>query len=334
MTTVGRVTPTAASRPPRTSRTRLPLNTFGMAFGLAGLAGTWTAATTHLGAAPVVSELIWALAAIVWLSTVVRYAMGVRAVRDLVEDLRHPVLGPFAALVPTVGSLLAAHASRVAPAAATVVVDVMAVLALGILALFVADLLTRPRDVAQLHGGYLLPTVAASLVAAQSLATVGQVRVATAAFAVGVLFWLLIGAVLLGRFATGPALPSALLPTLAIFSAPPAVAGNAWWVLQGPGTSLVHDLLVGTMLALLAPHLVLARRYLRLPFAIGSWALTFTAASSATYALHLVARDSGAAATVVGWLLVAAATLLVGTIAVRTLMLVRPLVTSHVHRTR
>ncbi|WP_159792869.1 SLAC1 family transporter [Puerhibacterium puerhi] len=315
---------TPAGRP---ARPRLPLNTFGIAFGLSGLAGTWTAAAAQLGAPRAVGEALWALAAVVWMTTVVRYAARLRSPRDLGEDLRHPVLGPFAALVPTTASLLAAHAAGVGPlrVAATVAVDLAAAAALAFLAWFVADLLTRPRDLAALHGGYLLPSVAASLVAAQSLATVGQRAAAVAALGVGLLFWVLIGAALLARLATGPQVPGGLLPTLAIFSAPPAVAGNAWWAIDGAATPVVHQLLLGTMVALLAPQLFLVRRYLRQPFAIGFWALTFTAAASATYALRLATQAPGSASgAVVGWLVVAAATAVVGTVGVRSLALLRP----------
>jgi tellurite resistance protein len=313
-------------------RPRLPLNTFGIAFGLAGLAGTWTAAAAQLDAPRAVGEALWALAAGVWLATVVRYALRLRSGRDLADDLRHPVLGPFAALVPTTASLLAAHLAGGAPlrGAATVAVDVAAAAALAFLAWFVADLLTRPRDLAALHGGYLLPSVAASLVAAQSLATVGQRTAAVAALGVGLLFWVLVGAALLARLATGPQAPGGLLPTLAIFSAPPAVAGNAWWAIDGAATPVVHELLLGTLVALLAPQLFLARRYVRQPFALGFWALTFTTAASATYALRLATQGAGAGGsasptgTVVGWLVVVAATAVVGTVGVRSLALLRP----------
>ena len=108
-----------------------------------------TAAFVELGSPRVVAEALWGVATLAWLITIIRYLArpgGVRAIRD---DLRHPVFGPFGALVPAVGSLL--------------------------------------------------PAVAASLLTAQSLATIGQPTLAVGFFAAGILFWLLIGAVLLVR---------------------------------------------------------------------------------------------------------------------------------------
>jgi len=307
-----------------TTRPRLPLNAFGIAFGTAGIAGTWTAASVELGSPRVIAEALWGVATLAWLTTIIRYLArpgGVRAIRD---DLRHPVFGPFAALVPAVGSLLSAHVAGWLPLVGAVGVWTTAVVSTVFGAWFVASLLTTPRAPGTLHGGYLLPTVAASLLTAQSLATIGQPTLAVGFFAAGILFWLLIGAVLLVRTATGPAIPPPLFPTLAILSAPPAVAGNAWWTISDGAWSTLDTVLVGTMVAFLLPHVFLVTRYLRTGFAIGFWAMTFTAAASATYGVRaIIAADAGTPGVVAAWVVVAAATLLVATIAVRSIGLLR-----------
>ncbi|GAA5150923.1 MULTISPECIES: C4-dicarboxylate transporter [Amycolatopsis] len=306
------------------TQSRLPLNTLGIAFGLSGLAGTWTTAAAALGAPHAIGELLWLVAAVAWFTLLARYATGISHPRDVAEDLRHPALGPFAALAPATGSLLAAHLATFLPTTGAVLVWLLFAVSTAFGAWFVAGLLTVQRPLGTLHGGYLLPTVAASLLSAQSLATIGQRHVALVVFAAGILFWLLIGAVLLARFATGPELPAPLLPTLAIFSAPPAVAGNAWWAIDGPHAGVVHDVLLGTMVVLLLPHLFLLRRYARLPFAIGFWAFTFTAAASATYGIRLLTLTPSAPHTTLAWLVLAAGTGLVGSIAIRSLGLLHP----------
>jgi tellurite resistance protein len=75
-----------------------PLNLFGIAFGLSGLAGTWTVAGERLGIDAAVADAFWILAAVVWAVSVTRYLLGARTVRQIVGDLGHPILGPFAAL--------------------------------------------------------------------------------------------------------------------------------------------------------------------------------------------------------------------------------------------
>jgi tellurite resistance protein len=297
----------------------------GIAFGLVGIANTWTIAAATLHAPAIVADGLWVAAAVAWVAIIVRYLSRVGRLANVPADVRHPVLGPFTALYPVVGSLLAAHLAGSAPLVAAIGVWTMTALSTAFGAWFVSSLFTAPRELGTVHGGYLLPTVAATLLAAQSLATIGERDIAIAFFAVGILFWLLIGAMVLLRLATGPALPPALLPTLAIISAPPAVAGNAWWAITGGGMSVVHTALAGTLVALLLPHLFLVRRYLRTGFAIGFWAMTFTAAASATYAVRLLtASGAGPVTDVAAWGAVALATALVGVIAVRSVMLVTP----------
>ncbi|MGV9355387.1 SLAC1 family transporter [Streptomyces misionensis] len=292
----------------------------GIGFGLSGLAGTWTAAG-GLGAPEGIADVLWLAAALAWVLTIVRY-VAAAGPHDIADDLRHPVSGPFAALLPVTGSLLAARLSVWLPTAGEALVWAMFALSAAFGGYFLAGMLTVPRDPAALHGGYLLPTVAASLITAQSLATIGHPGAATALFGAGLLFSVLIGALLLNRFTVGTAMARPLLPTLAVFSAPPAVAGNAWWVITEGRPGTVHEILLGTMVALLLPQLFLVRAYLRLPFTLGFWALTFTTAASATYGIRLLSLVGTPWSTALSWVVVGAATLVVGAVAVRSLALV------------
>ncbi|GAA4727809.1 hypothetical protein GCM10023216_18760 [Isoptericola chiayiensis] len=301
---------------------RVPLNVIGIAFGTAGLAGAWTTAATFLDAPAAVGHVLWAVAAAAWLLISVRYLAGARSVVVVLADLRSPVLGPFGVLYPVVGSLLAAQLAPPLPGVAAAGVRLMALVSVTFGAFFVSSLLTEPRDPAALHGGYLLPTVAATLLTAQSLAAIGQRQWAIGFFAVGILFWALIGSALMLRFATGPPIPEPLVPTLAIFSAPPAVAGNAWWAITDGAPSMVHTVLGAAMVALLLPHMFLVRRYLITKFAIGLWALTFTAAASAGYAVRLLtAAGGGEPAVVAAWAALALATTIVAAVAIGSLRL-------------
>lgn len=308
------------------SRPRTRLNAFGAGFGLSGLAGTWTAVSTQLAGPRWAAEVLWAVAAAAWLGVLVVYVVRSGGARRVVDDLHDPVLAPFAALVPITASLLGAHLYTLAPEAGRVVVVVAVVATLAYGAWFTAQSLVEPRELATLHGGHLLPTVAGSFLSGQALAAVGHPTLGAGLVWAGVMFWLLLGGVLLVRFLTAPRLPGPLLPTLAIFSAPPAVAGNAWWVVAGVPAGLtlhdapVHLALAGALVLLLAPHAALLGRYRRLPFTTGFWAFTFTAASSATYAVHLLGVHGGSAAIAGAWVAVAAATVFIGAIGVRSLV--------------
>ncbi|GII59011.1 hypothetical protein Pth03_74000 [Planotetraspora thailandica] len=176
-----------------------------------------------------VGEILWAIATIVWITTVTLYIIRAKSMRRIMADLTHPVLGPFAALIPISGILLGGHLFAMWPIVGTILVWAMFTVSIVFGTWFISQLLTVPKGFTAMHGGYLLPTVAAGLISAQSLATIGAHAAAVAAFGVGLLFWLLIGGALIARLVAGPEIPGGLLPSLAILAAPPAVAGNAWW---------------------------------------------------------------------------------------------------------
>jgi tellurite resistance protein len=79
------------------------------------------------------------------------------------------------------------------------------------------------------HPGYFLPTVTGGLVGAFSAGLVQLHAVAEVSFGMGIVAWLLLGSFTLGRLFFRPSLPAALVPTLAIEVAPPAVAGVAYF---------------------------------------------------------------------------------------------------------
>lgn len=300
------------------ARGRIPLNSFGVAFGLSGLAGTWTEAARSIASPQSVSEGLWGVALLVWIATVVLYVSTLKRLRDVAADLRHPVLGPFAALVPIPPMLWGAHLLPTVPILAVTLVWLCAAASAVFGVWFISQLLTVSRGFGVVHSGYFLPTVAASLISGQCLATIGQNGVAMGALGAGLLFWVLIGGAVLARLMAGPDFLPALLPTLGIFSAPPAVAGNAWWVISNGEGSMVSALLVGMMVAVVAPHAFLLRRYSELPFALGFWAFTFTAAASGTFTLRLLSQSHGILSVVAGWVVVLAATGIVAYVAVRS----------------
>lgn len=320
---------TAASRSTvRTATTRrAPLSSLGIPFGLSGLAGTWTMATQTSLAPSAISEGLWMLAAAAWVVVVVNYLWrsgyqggSVRA------DLQHPVQGAFASLAPTSAMLICTHYAQFFPVAGRIATSALMVLALVFGAWFLARLALGERSVDAVHAGYLLPTVAAAFIVGQSAGTFGWTLLGEAAIAVGILFWLVLGTIIFARMAFRPAPPAVLLPTFAIWSAPPAVAGNAWFALNGGRVDLLQTMLLGTFVVLILMQLMLLGTYRTLPFTLGFWAFTFTAASSATYAAHWLALWGGPGHAVWAWLVIGVATTLIASIAVRSVVLLSKLV--------
>jgi tellurite resistance protein len=87
---------------------RVPLNFFGMPFGLAGLAVTWLTMADDRRAPQAVGDALLAVALVAWLLVLVGYLRYVLSVRSaLVRDLLDPVAAPFASLALITPMLLA-----------------------------------------------------------------------------------------------------------------------------------------------------------------------------------------------------------------------------------
>ncbi|GAA4190939.1 hypothetical protein GCM10022288_21010 [Gryllotalpicola kribbensis] len=299
---------------------RTRLNLFGIPFGLAGLAGLWTETAQFVHLPDAVPDAFWVIAIIAWLVVAGRYMVSASSFRAVLSDVRDAALGPFAALAIVVATLIGERVYAEARVVGEVWVLSTSTASLLFGAWFIAELATGEREIDQLHSGYFLPTVAAGLLSAQALAATGFHLLAMAAFGTGILSWMLIGSVTLHRLAFRPQPPASLIPTYAIFSAPPAVAGNAWFeITAASGTERLdafQEVLLGTFLLLIAFQLLLIPTYLKVPFSLGFWALTFTTTASGRYAIRVVADVDVPYGEVAEWLIALAATGLVAVIAV------------------
>ncbi|RLP91274.1 TDT family transporter [Micromonospora sp. CV4] len=301
---------------------RVPPTVFGIPFGLAGLAGSWGVAAGKGNAPTWVGDALLALAAVVWLAATagyVAYTLSVR--RALVADLLDPALAPFASLAVITPMPLAAQG--LAPhhlGAARIVVDVFLVLTVLFGAWITGQWIYGPLDLDRVHPGYFLPTVAGGLVASASAAAVGQRLLSLLMLGLGLVCWLVIGSLTLHRLFFRPPLPPALIPTLAIEVAPPALAAVALFALNGARTDLVVSLVTGYGLLMVLTQVRLLPAYLSLSFVPTFWAFTFPFAAVATTTLHWIADTRPSGHRVYAYLVLAAITVLIGGIAVRTVV--------------
>jgi tellurite resistance protein len=105
------------------------------------------------------------------------------------------------------------------------------------------------------------------------------------------------GSVILNRLFTRPALPSALVPALAIELGIPAVAGLAYFAVAGRTVSFVACALGGYTVLMALVQVRLIAVYRRLSFTPGSWSFSFAYAAAAADALVWLAIAKPPAAT-------------------------------------
>ena len=267
---------------------RIPPNIFGIPFGIAGLGVTWATAAAHRQVPAAIGTVILLIAAAAWLVITVAYlSFAVPHRATILQDLQDPVAAPFTALAFITPLLLAAN--LLYPHAATagrIVIDIVISLLVVLGGWLTGQWIYGPLTIDKLHPGYFLPTVAGGLLAAAAAATVGQQRLGYVLFGLGMICWLVLGSIMLGRLMVRPLPPAALLPTIAIEIAPAAVASLAWFTLHDNHIDAFAAGLGGYGLLMILAQLRLLPAYLRLPFMTSTWSFTFSWTAVATAGLH------------------------------------------------
>jgi tellurite resistance protein len=300
---------------------KVPLNLFGMPFGLAGLGEVWTVSARYDRTPDLVAEIILVVAAVVWVvvaGAYLRHLVRGRAV--LAKDLLDPIAAPFASLALITPMLLAAeglypHAGSTGRA----VTDVFLALTVLLGGWFTGQWIYGSLELDKFHPGYFLPTVAGGLIASASAAAVGQYRLAEVMFGLGAICWIILGSIILGRLLFRPMLPPPLQPTLAIEVAPAAVASLAWFQIHGDRLDVVAAVLAGYGLLMVIAQVRLVSLYRRLPFMPSIWAFTFSWAAVAAAALVWLERTHPGGYRVEQYLVLAVITVFIAGIGLRTL---------------
>lgn len=254
-------------------------NLLAIPLGLAGLATCWSTAAAVLAAAAWPALVLWLLTAVTWAVATTAYAAQVLRRRRFLAEANDVTFGPFTALPAIVALLLAGALQPYARPLAVVVFGIGLVAILVIGGYLSGQWILSDLPLARWHPGYFIPTVAGGLVASAASATLGFPRLAQLMFGYGILCWIVLGSIILLRLFTQPPLPPALQPTLAIEVAPPAIAGSAWFAMNGGRADLVATGLAGYGLLMVLVQIRLVPGYVRLPLGLGTWTFTFSYAA-------------------------------------------------------
>jgi tellurite resistance protein len=298
---------------------RVPPNLFAIALGVAGLAEAWRAAVPLLGTPQAVPDALSVLGAVLWLVLVGAYlAQGPRII---LADLRDPVLSPFVSASALTAMILSAVLAQHAFTAGRVLVIVSLAVTVGLGGWLTGQWMTGGIDPDSVHTGYFLPTAAGGLVGAGAAAQVHLHALAATSFGIGVISWVLLGSAILNRLFSRPALPNALVPTMAIELGVSAVAGSAYFAVAGPAVNLVACALGGYAVLMALIQVRLIPVYRRLSFTPAAWSFAFSYAAAAAYALSWLAITKPPGITGYAITVLALLTALVSWIAYRTVVL-------------
>ena len=297
---------------------RVPPNLFAIVLGIAGLAQAWRAAVPLLGTPQAIPDALSILDAALWLVLVGLYVA--QGPRIILADLRDPILSPFISSSILTAMILSATLANAAFAAGRVLVIVFLAVAIALGGWLTGQWMTGGIDPDSVHAGYFLPTAAGGLIGANAAAQVHLHALAEASFGIGVICWVLLGSTILNRLFSRPALPSALVPTMAIELGVPAVAGSAYFAVAGRTVSLMACVLGGYAVLMAVAQIRLIPVYRRLSFTPGAWTFVFSYTAAAAYALEWLAIKKPPAATGYAIAAIALVTAFVAWIAFRTVV--------------
>ena len=137
-----------------------------------------------------------------------------------------------------------------------------------------------PQGVRASHPGpaQFLPAVGNVLVPLAGV-PLGFVEVSWFFFCVGLLLWIVLMPVVVGRLLSQPSPPEGLLPTLAILIAPPSLLMMGYLRLDPSSAETFSKILYYSSLMLFLVVLTQIRRLAQLPFTLSWWAYTFPMAA-------------------------------------------------------
>ena len=298
----------------------LGVGVFATVMGIAGLATAWNRLHASFAAVP-----SWIGAGLAWtgfgLLVILAAIYAVKTARfpgAVATEWTHPVSGAFGATAPIGALIVAVALTPHAPVLARATWWVGAVGIAIVTVMTVRGWIHNAQvEHAHIHPAWFIPVVG-NIVAPSAGASHAPSAFVWYLFGVGLVYWVALLPVVLGRLFIAGTLPQRLVPTLAILVAPPAVASISWVALGGTWTDPLARALTAVTLFQLALLASQASVLTKTPFALPSWAYTFPLAAAAVALMAAGANSAGQALTWAGVAVAATATGVVAALAVKT----------------
>ncbi len=312
-------TGTAAVHQPTSRLANLPISFFASVMGLAGLTLAWHKAvhTLHIADDRVPLALA-GFAVLVFGALLALYATKLLLhPAQVMEEYHHPVRLHFIPTVSISTLLLSIVAHALWPAVAAPLFVVGASLHLVLTLVVLNSWFNRDHyQVTHLNPAWFIPIVGNVLVPLTGV-PLGFVELSWFFFAIGLVFWLVLFAIIVNRVLFHNPLPERMAPTLFILIAPPAIGFLSYVKLTGSldaGARILYyfALFMTLFLATQAPRL------LRAKFFLSWWAYSFPLAAITIATLTMYERIGGLTLQAISIGLLALVTLVVGGLVVRT----------------
>jgi len=300
----------------------LPVTFFAVVMGLSGLAIAWHRAEGVFHLDVRISEVPLFLAILVFLALLVLYGMKVLRLTDAVRaELRHPVQLNFFPAVSVsfilLGIAILPREPRVAELLWVLGSSLHLVLTLYVMSVWIYH---QHFEIQHINAAWFIPVVGNVLVPIAGV-PLGFTEVSWFFFSVGMVFWLLLFAIILYRVLFHQPLPERLMPTFFILIAPPAAGFLAYLQLTGGLDPFARVLYyIGLFLTLLL--LTQASRFFGIRYYLSWWAYSFPLAVITIATLVMHEQTGLPAFAVIAWALLSLVSLVVVYLLYRTVQAV------------
>lgn len=288
-----------------------PVTFFTMVMGLAGLSIAWHMAEQVFRLPLRVSDGLLVLAVLAFLVLLLLYlAKAVLYPGAVQAELAHPVQLNFFPAVSIslilLGVALLDRAPGVAGALWVVGSGLHLLLSLYVMGIWIHH---EHFEIHHINPAWFIPIVGNVLVPIAGV-PLGFIELSWFFFSIGILFWLLLFAIILYRVLFHHPLPERLMPTFFILIAPPSVGFVAYLQLAGPLDAFARVLYYsGLFLTLLL--LTQAGRFMRIGYYLSWWAYSFPLAAVTLATLIMYQKTDIALFAAIGWVLLTLVTLVV-----------------------
>ncbi|HEA3247412.1 dicarboxylate transporter/tellurite-resistance protein TehA [Pasteurella multocida] len=264
----------------------LPINYFGIILGLSALSLAWRYAIPLCEGATLVSESLFAVSAMIWLTFIGAYAYKwFNSHQQLKADLQHPLLGNFVSLIPITTILIGIGLVPYNMLLGIVLISLGIITQLAFAAYYIPGMWRGVHQAEMTLPAIYLPTVATNFVSATALGVLGYSELGMVFFGAGIFSWLVLEPIVLQRLRTLQPVPEPLRPMIGIQLAPAFVGCSAYLTLNGGKLDLFALMLLGYgVLQLLFLIRLLPWIFVN-GFTPAMWAFSFGLASMAKVAL-------------------------------------------------
>lgn len=301
----------------------LPVTLFSSVMGIEGLSIAWRNASATWGISQWPSEiLLWmglgvfVVVATLYCAKWVQYPSAARA------EIAHPIRMVFLPTI-TISLLLIATAGHHQLGDAAAPLWWLGAVGHFCLTVYIVSAWFAREDITLTHvtPAWFIPIVG-NIITPLAAHRLGSMELAWFSFSVGLVFWIGFMPIILRRLLLhNPSIPQKLLPTLAIFLAPPSIGMVSWQALTGAQADPVSRILLSAGLAFACVLAAQLGSLWRVPFALPYWAYTFPLAALTSASLVFARQVTAIGYDIIAVVLLAVTTIIVCVVSAGTVRL-------------